>query len=271
MGIGTQQLKAPIVATGSIEETADGLRSHMAVPRVRSTSDAVVIGAGHNGLVAAVLLAKAGWSVTVLERNDEPGGAVRTEEVTLPGFKHDLFAMSLNAFAGSPFFAEYKKELLEHGLALANAPKPFGSLFPDGTFVGISTKAEETVESLRAISAADADAWQRLAGRFREIAPHLFPLLGKPMPSVSAVLALIGGVRALGLKWPLELARLAVQSPREFVEEHFERRELHALLASWAMHLDFGPDVPGGALSPSFKRSSSPSTGWYSGAEVREQ
>ena len=215
---------------------------------MNSTSDAIVIGGGHNGLVAAILLAKAGWSVTVLERNDQPGGAVRTEEVTLQGFRHDLFAMSLNAFAGSPFFAEHKEELLKHGLALANAPKPFGSVFPDGTFVGVSTNAKETIESLRAVSGADADAWQRLADRFREIASHLFPLLGKPMPSVAAALALVGGVRSLGLKWPLELTRLATQSPREFVEEHFERRELHALLASWAMHLDFGPDVPGGAL-----------------------
>ena len=71
-----------------------------------STSEAVVVGGGHNGLVTAVLLAKAGWSVTVLERNDVPGGAVRTEEVTLPGFRHDLMAMSLNAFVGSSFFRE---------------------------------------------------------------------------------------------------------------------------------------------------------------------
>lgn len=213
-----------------------------------ATSDAVVIGAGHNGLVAAVLLAKAGWSVTVLERNDQPGGAVRTEEVTQPGFKHDVFAMSLNAFVGSPFFAAHKDELLAHGLALASSSKPFGSVFPDGTFVGVSTNPDETLASIHALSPADAEAWRQLEARFREIAPHLFPLLGTPMPSVAAARALLGGVRALGRTWPFELTRLTAQSPREFVEERFERREVQALIASWAMHLDFGPDIPGGAL-----------------------
>jgi len=211
-------------------------------------SDAVVIGAGHNGLVAAILLAKAGWSVTVLERNGEPGGAVRTEEVTVPGFKHDLFAMSLNAFIGSSFFAEHKDELFAHGLALSTSAKPFGSIFPDGTFVGVSTRAEETLTSVGAVSASDAESWRRLAARFRAYAPHLFATLATPMPSAAAALAVLGGVRALGLKWPLDLTRLAAQSSREFVEEHFERPELHALVASWGMHLDFAPDLPGGAL-----------------------
>jgi len=215
---------------------------------VSTVSDAVVIGAGHNGLVAAILLAKAGWRVTVLERNEVAGGAVRTEEVTLPGFKHDLFAMSLNAFTGSPFFAEHRDELFAHGLALASAPKPFGSAFPDGTFVGVSTNAGETTGSIRAISPADADEWLRLDARFRAIAPHLFPLLGLPMPSLAAARTFLGGVRALGRTWPFELTRLATQSPREFVEEHFERREMQALVAAWAMHLDFAPDIPGGAM-----------------------
>ena len=67
--------------------------------------DAIVVGAGHNGLAAAIILAKAGWEVLVLERNPEPGGAVRTAEITLPGFHHDLYAANLNLFAGSPFFA----------------------------------------------------------------------------------------------------------------------------------------------------------------------
>jgi len=67
--------------------------------------DAVVIGAGHNGLAAAVRLAEKGWSVAVVEANAEPGGAVKTRELTLPGFRHDLCAMNLSMFAGSGFFA----------------------------------------------------------------------------------------------------------------------------------------------------------------------
>ena len=63
--------------------------------------DAVVIGAGHNGLVAAAMLADAGWSVAVLEAQDVIGGAVRTEELTLPGFRHDTFSASIESESSS--------------------------------------------------------------------------------------------------------------------------------------------------------------------------
>ena len=78
------------------------------------TADAVVIGAGPNGLAAAIRLAEAGRSVLVLEAADAPGGAVRTEELTLPGFKHDTFSSVYPARAASPVFA--RMPLAEHGL-----------------------------------------------------------------------------------------------------------------------------------------------------------
>src|SRR2546423_933749 len=130
-----------------------------------SRSDAIVVGAGHNGLIAATLLAKAGWSVTVLEREDEPGGAVRTAEVTLPGFKHDLYATNLNLFMGSRFFAEHGDELAQHGFAVAGATKPFGSIFPDG-FLGVSTDPAATLAAIESRSKADAASWQELSARF---------------------------------------------------------------------------------------------------------
>jgi len=215
-----------------------------------ATYDVVVIGSGVNGLAAAVVLASAGRSVIVLERNEVPGGAVRTEEVTVPGFRHDLFAMNLNLFAGSPFFAEYGDSLAQHGLAFAPSDKPFSSVFPDGRFVGVSTDMAATLDTVGASSRVDAEAWTGLADRFGEIAPHLFPLLATTLPSVQAARTLFDGSRALGWTWPLDLARLVMQSSREFVEEHFESREVQALCASWGMHLDFPPDAPGGALFP---------------------
>jgi phytoene dehydrogenase-like protein len=89
--------------------------------------DAVVIGAGHNGLAAAARLADRGWSVDVVEANAEPGGAVKTRELTLPGFRHDLCAMNLSMFAGSGFFAAHKDALLAHGLAFAPATDCFAT------------------------------------------------------------------------------------------------------------------------------------------------
>src|ERR1700691_3909427 len=89
--------------------------------------DAVVIGAGHNGLAAAARLADRGWSVAVVEANAQPGGAVKTRELTLPGFRHDLCAMNLSMFAGSGFFAAHKDALLAHGLAFAPAHDCFAT------------------------------------------------------------------------------------------------------------------------------------------------
>ncbi len=80
--------------------------------------DAVVIGAGHNGLAAALTLAQKGWRVAVVEGKPEAGGAVKTRELTLPGFRHDLAAMNLSMFAGSPFFQAHKDILFANGLGL---------------------------------------------------------------------------------------------------------------------------------------------------------
>lgn len=212
--------------------------------------DAVVVGAGHNGLAASVILAKAGWRVLVLERNERPGGCIRTEEVTLPGFKHDLFATNLNLFAGSPFFQEFGPELVKAGMEFVPASKPFGSVFPGGRFLGVSTDLDETLAAIKAFSEADAAAWKRLLSDFQQSAPYLFSLLGVPMPSLSLAAKIWKGRRALGHQWTLNMLRLLVQSPREFVENHFESPEVKALCCSWGMHLDFSPEVAGGALFP---------------------
>src|ERR1700761_6894030 len=104
--------------------------------------DAVVVGAGHNGLAAAIHLLSRGWSVAVIEQAAEPGGAVKTRELTLPGFRHDLCAMNLSMFAGSGFFAAHKDALLAHGLAFAPAADCFASVFRDGSFLGVSRDLE---------------------------------------------------------------------------------------------------------------------------------
>src|SRR5271154_4665656 len=98
--------------------------------------DAVVTGAGHNGLAAAARLADRGWSVAVVEAKAEPGGAVKTRELTLPGFRHDFAAMNLSMFAGSPFFQAHKESLFAHGLGFAPAEDCFATVFRDDTWLG---------------------------------------------------------------------------------------------------------------------------------------
>src|SRR5277367_2241596 len=118
--------------------------------------DAVVIGAGHNGLAAAARLADRGWSVAVVEANAQAGGAVKTRELTLPGFRHDIAAMNLSMFAGSGFFAAHKEALLAQGLGFARAADCFASVFRDHTYLGVSQDIEKTVAGIAALSTSDA-------------------------------------------------------------------------------------------------------------------
>src|SRR5580693_4979382 len=197
--------------------------------------DAVVIGAGVNGLAAAVYLAAKGWKVAVVERADVAGGAVKTREITRPGFRHDLYAMNLGLFAGSPFFATHKDRLFAHGLGFVTAEHCFASAFPDGTWLGVEKNPEANAQRIAALSAADADRWRAMTAAFAQDAPHIFGLLGAPMPSWQAARTMFAAWRARGTNW---------------VAENFENDKLKAMLAVWGMHLDFSPDVAGGALFP---------------------
>jgi phytoene dehydrogenase-like protein len=212
--------------------------------------DAIVIGAGHNGLASAIHLAAKGWKVAVFERNGVAGGAVQTREATLPGFRHDLFAMNLSLFAGSPFVAAYGAALARHGLAFAPASDAFATAFPDGSWFGVSAELETTAARADALSPEDGRRWREMVAAFGADAPHLFAVLGAPMPSFALFRVLFKAWRAKGLGWLLETLRLALSSPRDFLDRNFRSDKIKATIAAWGMHLDFAPDVAGGALFP---------------------
>jgi len=212
--------------------------------------DAVVIGAGHNGLAAAVRLAEKGWRVAVVEAKSEPGGAVKTRELTLPSFRHDVGAMNLSMFAGSAFFQAHKDQLLAHGLAFAPAEDCFATVFRDGTHLGVSRTLEKTLAGVSALSAADAEAWKSLLQRFGRDAPHLFALLGSPMPSWQSGKAVWKAWREGGMTSLFDMLKLLVATPRDFLDARFEHPKVKAMMAAWGLHLDFAPDVAGGALFP---------------------
>jgi phytoene dehydrogenase-like protein len=212
--------------------------------------DAVVVGAGHNGLAAAVHLAAKGWKVVVVEGNAEPGGAVKTQEVTLPGFRHDLCAMNLSMFAGSAFFAHYKDELLANGLGFVPATDCFASVFRDGTYLGVSTDLEKTAGAIADLSPQDAVTWRAMLAEFGSDAPHIFGLLGAPMPSLAAARVVWKAWRAKGAGWLYDTLRMLLASPRDFLDARFRDARLKTMMAAWGLHLDFAPDIAGGALFP---------------------
>jgi phytoene dehydrogenase-like protein len=214
------------------------------------TYDAIVIGAGHNGLATAIHLAAKGWKVGIFERNGVAGGAVQTREATLPGFRHDLFAMNLSLFAGSPFVAAYGAALARHGLAFAPATESFASAFPDGSWFGVSADLDVTVARACQFSVEDGKRWREMATAFASDAPHIFGVLGSVIPSLALAKVLYKAWRAKGLGWLLDTLNLALSSPREFLDRNFQSEKIKATVAAWGMHLDFPPDVAGGALFP---------------------
>lgn len=214
------------------------------------TFDAVLIGAGHNTLAAALHLSAKGWRVGVFEQAPVAGGAVKTGDYTLPGFRHDWAAMNLSLFAGSPFFKAYGAELSRHGCNFVPVNRPFASSFPDGTWAGVSTDMAETLATFRGLSRRDAETWEGLVARFGAEAPHLFGLLGSEMTFRALAYFMFKTFRAKGAGGTLDFTRFLLSSPRAWLEETFEHPHIRALLAAWGMHLDFAPDVAGGAMFP---------------------
>jgi len=163
-----------------------------------SRYDAIVVGAGHNGLVCAVYLAKAGWKVLVCERNERVGGAVMSGEVTRPGFVHDLYATNQNLFLGSPVYAELKNDLERHGLRHKTSRKPYSNVFPDGTSLRVYQDRERTSSLLREHSEADAEGFERLYEKYNAFGQSLLPIYGAPLPSAEAAWSLAKAVRSQG-------------------------------------------------------------------------
>ncbi|MHB1627152.1 MAG: phytoene desaturase family protein [Bacilli bacterium] len=213
-------------------------------------ADAIIIGSGHNGLACALMLARAGWKVLVLERAQRPGGAAQTDEVTLPGFHHDLYATNIGLFLGSPIYREFGSQLHASGLEIVSSDHPFCSVFPDGDAVRVYQDADRTLAEFERQSPSDAQAWQELLRYFNDVSPHLLPFLQLPMPSWALARQAYRAYRVLGRKKWLELVQLMLKSPRQFTESWFTSEKVRATFIPWAFHLDFGPDVAGGALFP---------------------
>ncbi|HUY18169.1 MAG TPA: NAD(P)/FAD-dependent oxidoreductase [Candidatus Binataceae bacterium] len=212
--------------------------------------DAIVIGGGINGLSVALYLAKAGWKVLVAERNQQVGGATMSGEVTLPGFIHDLYSMNQNLFLGSPVYTDFKSGLERHGLSFAHSDKPYCAVFPDGKFLGVYQDAGKTLDLLRRHSAADADGWTLLYRHFQSFARSLLQVYGIPMPSMRVLWTMLRALGREGVAECVQLLRLMISSTRRLGDEYLGTPEARALFAAWGMHLDFGPDVAGGAIFP---------------------
>ena len=200
-------------------------------------ADAIVVGAGPNGLVAANVLADAGWSVLVLEANAEPGGSVRSTELIEPGFVNDVCsAFYPLASEGSPID---QLHLDRHGLRWLHAPTVLAHPASDGSCPIISRRIDETMGSLDALHPGDGAAWKGLIDRWDGLQPQLSDLLFQPFPPVTPAARLATSMPPRDL---VRLARFLVLPVRRLGEEELGGAAARRLLAGCALHADLTPE-----------------------------
>ncbi|HEY7044352.1 MAG TPA: NAD(P)/FAD-dependent oxidoreductase, partial [Nocardioidaceae bacterium] len=198
--------------------------------------DAVVVGSGPNGLVGANVLADHGWTVVVLEAQDEPGGAVRTDSAVQPGFRHDTFSAFYPLAVASPAFRSLGLE--RYGLEWMRAPAVLGNPLPDSGWALLHRDPERTAAGLDTCHRGDGAAWLRLCQKWEGFGPDLVGAALSPFPPVrSSTRAATGLLRHLG---PAGLT-LPLQSVRRLAGSTFGGEAARLLLAGNALHADFSP------------------------------
>ena len=208
-----------------------------------SSYDAIFVGSGINSLVGAALLARAGKRVLVLERNDWLGGAIRTAEITEPGFLHEVFASWHPLFVGSAAYAELKDDLHARGLEYLNTELAAGSLFPDGSSIFLTTSHEANVAEFERAAAGDGEAWDRAVQTFMPNADLAFGVLTTELWSRAGFQLALKAYRRLGRRGLLEFAGNVLFSCRDWTTETFASERAHGLLAPWVLHTGLGPDA----------------------------
>ncbi|MES2551426.1 MAG: NAD(P)/FAD-dependent oxidoreductase [Pseudomonadota bacterium] len=203
--------------------------------------DHVIIGSGINALVAGAMLALKGDRVLLLEREAVPGGCLRTEEITLPGFRHDVMAATWVLFMTSPA-AALGPHLARHGFDYCHTPHPTAVLRPNGEALVLTTDRAKNIATFNTLSAGDGDAHARDVGGIEADAPFLFALLGGSLWSWPTAKLLWGQVRKRGLRGLATWFGRALVPARGWLETTYTSPTVQALYAPWVLHTGLTPE-----------------------------
>jgi phytoene dehydrogenase-like protein len=208
-----------------------------------SRFDAVLVGSGINSLACAALLSRAGWSVCVLERNDWFGGAVKTAELTRPGFHHDVFSAWHPLWVGGAAHALLGDELARRGLEYLNTELPTATA-PDGggDAVFLLRSAGANSEEFDRHTPGDGAAWQAFLDGFVPNVDLAFGTLGTELWSRSGAALFTRALRRLGRRGLHEFAGNVLISARDWLAADFESEAVRGLIAPWVLHTGLGPD-----------------------------
>lgn len=208
-----------------------------------STYDAVVIGAGPNGLVAANHLLDRGWSVLVLEAQAEVGGAVRSDREVHPDFVHDTFSAFYPLAAASPTIRSFRLE--DHGLRWRHAPAVLGHPLPNGEWALLHRDREVTAGLMAAQHPGDGDAWLALCATWDRIGDALVAALLTPFPPVRPGMSALTRLPSVG---GLQFVKDLLTPVADFGRKRFGGTAPGLLLAGNAGHADIPLGSPGSGL-----------------------
>ena len=209
-----------------------------------SNYDHIIVGSGINSLVCAALLARSGDKVLLLERNDRLGGCIRSEELTAPGFIHDVMSCWHPLFVTSPAYAELKDELESFGLEYCNTDHPTAVVLPDQRHIVLKMSRDENVRQMNQLSQGDGDRYQQAMAELEQSLDLTFTLLGNELWTWASLKVFLSTILKRGPHYLVNYFAYSLESCRSWLGKTFNSDVSAACLAAWPAHTGIGPDAP---------------------------